>query len=103
MAIKHPETFEAPDLNELRLNLEHGDLVKVCISDALSLPNAERPWVVVTERYYDRCGNLALIRGTLANDPIMCSGEFGDEVEFRPEHVYCHMTEEAMAEKSAAE
>lgn len=75
LAKKHPDTFEAPNLEVLEL-LMAGDLVKFS-------NGYERMWVVVTEFDGDK------IVGLLSNQPINSPGmNHGDIIEMKKRHVY---------------
>lgn len=75
---QHPETFEAPDLNELK-KVKPGTHIKICVSDE------ERFWVIVI-RNFDN-----LFHGVVDND-LICSDvhgiHFNDVVEFSHKFVY---------------
>jgi len=76
MAKAHPETFDAPDKEELS-NVKVGSSVKVCIN------NEERLWVEVTSI---DCGQL---KGKIDNCPVVIDDvKFGDSILFREENIY---------------
>jgi len=75
LAKKHPDTFDAPSLDNLD-KLSGGDLVKFS-------NGYERMWVVVTGFDGDK------IVGSLSNTPVGTPGmKFGDIIEMRMKHVY---------------
>lgn len=85
MAVSYPETFEAPDRNDLDA-IEPGIYVKVCTA-------GERFWVM-TERKLNQH-----IVGTVAND--LCRTEqhglaLGMLVRFEEHHVYRVLTRQEM-------
>lgn len=75
LAKKHPDTFEAPNLETFD-KLRGGDLVKFS-------NGGERMWVAVTEFDGDK------IVGMLANQPAMTPDmKYGDIIEMKMRHVY---------------
>jgi len=76
MAKTYPDTFEAPDQQELD-RVKVGDSVKICIN------NKERVWVEVTE-----IGGGQL-KGKIDNCPIVIDDvAFGDAISFKKENIY---------------
>jgi len=76
MAKAHPETFSAPDTEELG-NVKIGSSVKVCINDQ------ERLWVEVTAI------DGGQLKGKIDNCPVVINDvQFGDLISFRKENIY---------------
>ena len=78
MAKKHPDTFEAPTMEELS-KIKQDDFVKLCL-------NSERFWVKVIEVHEDE------IIGEVDNQ-LYESQPFGlgDIIAFKQEHIYSTM------------
>lgn len=74
MARKHPDSFDAPKMDELQ-NLTAGDLVKIC-------RNSERFWVIVT----DSSGGF--ITGLVNNHLISNRLPVGTEIRFPDKSVF---------------
>jgi len=77
MAQAHPETFSAPNKEELS-KVVVGDCVKICID------NKERLWVEVTE-----IKGGGVLKGRIDNVPVLVEGiSFGDSLLFKEENIY---------------
>lgn len=77
-AQRYPTSFEIPS-SECRESLKGNDRAKLIFRDSVG---CERMWVELTSA----CGTL--YTGKLINSPISLKGiQFGDKVEFGPEHV----------------
>lgn len=77
MAIKHPDTFEAPTKEELK-SIKVGSIVKVNTGN-------ERFWTIVTKVKGQK------ITATVDNDLVMEENEdltYGTVINFKKEHVY---------------
>ena len=77
MAKKHPATFEAPDIDELKDSLKLGDFVKFNIG-------SERIWLIVIGFDEDKDE----IAGLLDNKPMDEKYQVGDVVRIKLKHVY---------------
>jgi hypothetical protein len=84
---RHPETFYAPDLEELRTNTQPGDFVKVCADGKSGIYQAERFWLEVTHIEGDT------ITGTVANELVCHPLEYGESISVKLEEVYQHIAE----------
>lgn len=84
-AAAHPDTFPLPRLAD-RESVKIGACVKLIFLSKHPRTEAERMWVIVTERSADGVNGYA---GTLANDPSTDVGglKHGDVVVFGPEHI----------------
>jgi hypothetical protein len=77
MAIKHPETFEAPSIEDLN-NVEVGNWVKVCHEKG-----QERFWTEVVEK------NGEDIIGRVDNDLVNVETfNYNDYINFKTVHIY---------------
>jgi len=88
MAQQHPDTFEVSDIDHMREVVQPGVYAKVGIRRIDGAQNGERIWTKVTDV------DGVKVKATLANNPFMIEGEFGDEVEYELRHIYNVMTEE---------
>jgi len=88
MAQQHPDTFEVSSIDHMREVVQPGVYAKVGIQRIDDVPSGERIWTRVVE--VD--GNK--VTATLANEPFMIEGEFGDTVEYELRHVYNVMNTE---------
>jgi len=76
MAKAHPDTFSAPDKDELN-HIKVGSSVKVCVN------NKERLWVEVTSI------DGGQLKGKIDNCPVVINEvAFGDAISFRKENIY---------------
>jgi hypothetical protein len=82
---EHPDSFYAPDLDELRQTVKPGDFLKVCASGAPGETFGERFWIEVESVTGDT------VTGTVANNPIDHPLKFGDDIETRLDEVYQHV------------
>jgi hypothetical protein len=77
MSKDHPDTFEAPDANQLAV-LQVGDIVKVC-------PGSERFWAEIKEI------EGSTITAVVDNDLIYTEQhglQLGDYIQFEKQHIY---------------
>jgi hypothetical protein len=90
MAIKHPETFEAPSFEEIQ-NLEVGNWAKLCFEnpDEKRRIGSERMWVKVTGILKEN--EVTKIHGYLDNDPVVVDLKHGEKIIFEPKHIYSIM------------
>jgi len=90
MAIKHPDTFEAPSFEEIQ-ELEVGNFVKLCFEnpDEKNRLGSERMRVKVTMILKEN--TITKIHGDLDNDPVVVDLKLGDKIIFEPRHIYSIM------------
>lgn len=77
----YPNTFCIPSAENIA-NIEVGDYAKIGIHlNVDAAPSVERIWVQINTI------NENVFTGTLANNPVMHKGLFGDVVEFEDRHI----------------
>jgi hypothetical protein len=94
--LSHPDTFHIPD-RAVREDLEAGIYAKVIFVVDMEyakstgtpppfgmteIPTTERMWIKVVSKAED-----GIYTGTLASTPEFVDLKFGDEIQFRPEHI----------------
>ncbi len=84
MAREHPETFEAPTIDETDA-ISEGDLVKICVTPEDDMP-PERFWLEVTET--EGFGEDRKITGTVSNDLLFVDLDFGDAITVQAKNLY---------------
>lgn len=98
MAAQHPETFDVDEIAWLKEHVREGCWVKVCIQmrNDRERCNAERIWTKVVGVDEHK------VFATLANEPYLIDGKFGDPVEFELRHIYSHADASEEAEHESA-
>lgn len=88
----HPDTFEIPSLED-REGVLPGTTVKLGFEVKDKDLAGERMWVEVTAVDGDQ------FTGTIANDPIVIDGKYGDPVSFEPKNILSIWEEEEDQQK----